>query len=386
MGVELPKRADVVIVGGGIIGVSVAYHLAAAGVDVVLLERGALASGSTSKALGGIRASFNHPVNLQMGKYGREVYGRFVEAFDQPINYVAGGYLYLIDDSVPMEHMEAAVSLQAEYGVNSRIIDPSEINAISPIVNAGAFVAALWSPDDAKAEPEPATQGYARAARAAGACLLTHIDVVGIDVDEGLIRSVITSAGTIATECVVNCGGAWAPGVARMIGWDMPITPYRRQVVTTVDMRDVEPHETLTIDLATSFYFHQEKQKFTVGYSDPLEAPGYQLAYDPTEWLPRMLEKAERAAPGLLDLGIQSGYAGLYAITPDHNQLIGEHAGVSRFLYAAGFSGHGFQMGPATGRIITSLYLGQEPFIDVSSLDASRFDGEYSGAREAFIV
>ncbi len=383
---DFPQRAEVVIVGGGISGVSTAYHLAVAGVDVVLIERGALASGSTGKALGGIRASFNHPANLQMGVYGREVYGRFAEEFDQPINFVPGGYLYLIDDTIPMEQIEAAVALQAGFGVNSRIIEPSEIHAISPLVNADAFVAALWSPDDAKAEPEPATQGYARAARTAGARLFTHVDLIGIETVDGSIHSVSTVAGSIATGCVINCAGAWAPAVAKMVGWDLPITPYRRQVVTTTDLPDIEPHETLTIDLATSFYFHQERRKFTVGYSDPREEPGYNLTFDPTDWLPRMLEKAGRAAPGLLELGIQSGYAGLYAITPDHNHLIGEYAGVNRFLYAAGFSGHGFQMGPATGRILSELFLGQEPFIDIAPLDAARFEGEYSSAQETFIV
>ncbi len=380
------EHAEVVVIGGGIIGVSTAYHLARTGVDVVLLERGALASGSTSKALGGIRASFNHPANIEMGLYGRHIYGRFVEDFDQPINFVAGGYLYLIDDTVPMEDIEAAVALQSEHGVDTRIIEPALIPRISPVVNTEAFVGALWSPDDAKAEPEPATQGFARAARSAGARLHTNTEVLAIEVDHDRIRSVVTSNGLIATDCVINCGGAWAPAIAEMVGWDLPITPYRRQVITTVDMPDVEPHETLTIDLATAFYFHQELRKFTVGYSDPLQQPGFNQAYDPSEWLPRMLERAKRAAPSLLDLGIQSGYAGLYAVTPDHNQVMGEYDAVNRFLYAAGFSGHGFQMGPAAGRILTELYLGETPFIDVSSLDAARFTDETTGRHETFIV
>ena len=384
--VEIPQSADVVIVGGGVIGASSAYHLANEGVDVVLVERGALASGSTSKALGGIRASFNHPANLQMGKYGREIYGRFHEDFDQPINYVPGGYLYLIDETVPMDAIEAAVELQHSYEVDTRLIEPAEIAAISPMVDPGAYVAALWSPDDAKAEPEPATQGFARAARAAGARLLTNLEANGIEVVDGQIQAVETAAGRIATDTVINCGGAWAPAVAQMVGWDLPIEPYRRQVVTTEELDGVAEHETLTIDLGSSFYFHQEKKKFTIGYSDPLEVAGFNQNYDPTDWLPRMMERAQRCAPGLLDLGIQSAYAGLYAITPDHNQVVGEYEGVSRFLYAAGFSGHGFQMGPAIGRIMSQLVRGQQPFIDIASLDVKRFDHEVVGAGEAFVV
>ena len=299
---------------------------------------------------------------------------------------MAGGYLYLIDETVPMDSIEAAVEFQHSHDVDTRLIDPSEIAAISPMVDPGAYVAALWSPDDAKAEPEPATQGFARAARVEGAELHTGTAVLGIDVVDDEIRAVTTSAGSVATGTVVNCAGAWAPGVAQMVGWDLPIEPVRRQVVTTEDLPTVEPHETLTIDLATSFYFHQEKQKFTIGYSDPLETPGFKTEYDPTDWLPRMMERAERCAPGLLELGIQSAYAGLYAITPDHNQLIGEYTGAGRFFYAAGFSGHGFQMGPATGRIMSDLVQGRTPFIDVSSLAVERFETATGGAGEAFVV
>ncbi|MDH3191029.1 MAG: FAD-binding oxidoreductase, partial [Acidimicrobiia bacterium] len=362
-------------------------HMARAGVDVVLVERGLLGSGSTSKAIGGIRASFNHPTNIEIGLYGRQVFSTFEEDFDQPVGYTKGGYLYLIDDTIPMEQMEASVALQNSYGVVSRLIDPAEAHRLSPMINQDHCVAALWSPDDGRAEPEAAVAGYARAARREGATLRTGVTVTGIEVQDGEIRSVETDHEIIETGTVINCAGAWAPQIGAMVGIDLPIEPYRRQVVITEDAAHTLPSlETLTIDLASAFYFHQEGRRFTIGFSDPAEKPGFNIRFDPTDWLPRMVEHAGRCAPDLLDLGIRSSYAGLYAVTPDHNQIVGEHTRIGRFLYAAGFSGHGFQMGPAMGRILTSLYLGEAPFIDVSSLGVERFEGEGSQRHEAFIV
>lgn len=380
-------NADVVIVGGGITGVSTAYHLARAGVDVILLERHLLGSGSTSKAIGGIRASFNHPTNIEIGLYGREVFSTFEKDFEQPIGYTKGGYLYLIDETIPLRKMEASVALQDSYGVGSRLVDPNEAKRLSPMINEQHCVAALWSPDDGRAEPESVVAGYARAARRAGASLMTGITVTGIEVVGGEIRAVATNREAIRTGTVINCAGAWAPAIGAMVGLDLPIQPFRRQVVLTDEAApSVTPNlETLTIDLASAFYFHQEGRRFTIGFSDPAESAGFKETFDPTDWLPRMMDLAARCAPGLLDLGIRSQYAGLYAVTPDHNQVVGEFEGVGRFLYAAGFSGHGFQMGPAMGRILTSLYLGETPFIDITSLSLDRFNQE-AGHNEAFIV
>lgn len=380
-------KADVVVVGGGIIGVSTAYHLAADGVDVTLVEKGLLGSGSTSKAIGGIRGSFNHPTNIEIGLYGREVYSTFEQRFGQPIGYTAGGYLYLIDETVPMAQIEAAVTLQGSYGVNSRIIAPEEARRLSPMIDPTSYVAALWSPDDGKAEPESAVAGYARAARAAGATLLTNVEVRGIDGVGNEIRSVDTTAGPIETSVVVACPGAWARQIGQMVGLDLPVDPVRRQVVVTDEAStDIPFLHRLTIDLSCAFYFHQEGRSFTIGYSDPNEEVGFKLNYDPTDWLPRMMDRAARCAPRLLELGIRSEYAGLYEVTPDHNQVVGEYDGINRFLYAAGFSGHGFQMGPAVGRILLDLYRGRQPFIDITDLSVERFQRPAATEHEAFIV
>ena len=198
----------------------------------------------------------------------------------------------------------------------------------------------------------------------------------GIEHDGGTITAVRTNRGTIATDTVICAAGAWSAQVGELAGVDLPVTPVRRQILTTGPVADLAPDIPFTIDFATSFYFHGEGRGLLLGMSDPDETPGFKLQMSDA-WLPRLGEVIERRAPRIAEFGIGSGWAGLYEVTPDHNGLVGEADGVSRFLYATGFSGHGFLMGPAIGEVMRDLYLGREPVIDVTSLDARRFaDGD----------
>jgi sarcosine oxidase, subunit beta len=181
-----------------------------------------------------------------------------------------------------------------------------------------------------------------------------------------------TSLGTIRTEVVVCAAGAWSARVGAMVGVDLPVVPLRRQILTTEPIAGLDPRTPFTIDFSTSFYFHSEGPGLLLGMSDPEETPGFKLGRS-DDWLPRLGEAIERRAPSVADVGIASGWAGLYEMTPDHNALVGEAPQVSRFLYATGFSGHGFLMGPAIGEVLRDLVLGTTPVVDVSGLDASRF-------------
>ncbi|MBB5868649.1 sarcosine oxidase subunit beta [Allocatelliglobosispora scoriae] len=366
--------ADVVVVGGGIIGVSCAYHLAAAGVRVTLVERDTLGAGSTSKAAGGARSAYTTRVNLEMGLHGIGEYAGFRARFGQEIDFHRMGYLFLIADAADLPEFERCSALQREYGIRSHIIGAEEAQRISPLISTDGIVAALWSPDDAKATPDAVVQGYARAARGHGARLLTGVEVTGIELDGGVVRGVRTGRGLITAGTVVVAAGAWSGAVGAMAGVDLPVVPIRRQVVFTgpVDGLGETP---LTIEMPTTLYFHREGPGLAVSYSDHDRAPGFDTRYEPGEWLDRLVELIGRRAPAILDAGIRSAWAGLYEVTPDHNQIIGEVPGMSRVLYAAGFSGHGFQMGPAAGAAIRDLYLGAPQAIDISSLDVRRFRG-----------
>ena len=159
-----------------------------------------------------------------------------------------------------------------------------------------------------------------------------------------------------------------------MAGVPLPVSPVRRQILYTEPIENLPEHVPMTIDFSTGFYFHREGQGLLMGMADPNETPGFKL--DATEdWIPALLEVAERRAPVITDAGIAGGWAGLYEVSPDHNAMVGEARAPARFLYATGFSGHGFLQGPAVGEIVRDLYLGREPFVDVSPLSADRFEG-----------
>ncbi|GAA2165854.1 NAD(P)/FAD-dependent oxidoreductase [Actinomadura napierensis] len=369
------SEADVVVIGGGVMGTSIAFHLAEAGVRVVLAERDELGSGSTCKAAGGVRAQFSDEVNIRLGARSLEAFARFGERPGQEIDLRRVGYLFLLSRPEDVAAFEESVALQNDLGVPSRMVSVAEARRLSPLIETGGLLAAAFSPDDGHCTPESVVLGYATGARRHGATLLTHCEVLGIDAAGGEIRAVETSRGRIAASAVVCAAGAWSARVGAMAGVALPVEPLRRQIAFTGPMPDLPRPVPMTIDFTTSFYFHGEGEGLMLGMSDPDERPGFALDRSDA-WLPRLTEAIAARAPRLLDAGLAGGWAGLYEVTPDHNALIGEDSAVSRFLYATGFSGHGFLQGPAVGEVVRDLYLRREPFVDVAPLHAARFAGD----------
>lgn len=373
MPTSLPSSASVVIIGGGVMGVSTAYHLAKAGVrDVVLIEKDELGSGSTCKAAGGVRAMFSDAVNIELGLRSLRTFESFSSEFDQEIDFHQVGYLFLLDSPDHVEAFEKTVALQNDIGVPSRMIEPAEAQALSPLISTEGLLAAAYSPRDGHCTPESVVLGYATAARRAGARMVRGCEVIEITVENDEITGVVTTQGTIRTDAVICTAGAWARRVGEMVGFELAVEPLRRQILTTDAMPGLDPKTPFTIDFSTSFYFHGEGRGLLLGMSDPDEQPGFNLGRSDT-WLPRLGEATARRAPAIADVGIAGGWAGLYEMTPDHNALIGDADSVSRFLYATGFSGHGFLMGPAIGEVMRDLYLGRTPAVDISGFDARRF-------------
>jgi sarcosine oxidase, subunit beta len=370
---SIPREAEVVVVGGGAIGTSIAFHLAEAGVDVCLLERDALSSGSTSRAAGGIRTQFSDPLNIAIGRRSIEAFSAFGERPGGEIDFNQVGYLFLLDRPDDVTLFERSVALQNDLGVPSRVVDAGEAGELSPLAGLDGVLAATFCPLDGHASPEAVVQGYAAGARAHGATIVTGRDVREVEVVHGKVQGVSTDAGSVATSCVVCAAGVWSPTIARTADVELPLEPVFREVVTTAPVDDLPERIPLTVDFSTGFYFHREGPGLLIGMADRNQPAGFDQPTDP-EWLERVTEVAARRAPAFLDLGIAHSWKGYYEVTPDHNGLVGEAPDVDRFLYATGFSGHGFMQAPAVGEIVRDLILGRESFVDISPLSAQRFE------------
>lgn len=375
---SLPEQAGVVIIGGGVMGTSIAFHLAEAGVaDVLLLEQDALGSGSTCKAAGGVRAQFSDPVNIALGLRGLDAFEQFPQRPGQEIDLRQPGYLFLLSTPEQVAVYEESVALQNAMGVPSRMLTPEEARVLSPAIDIDGVLAAAFHGRDGFCSPESVVLGYASGARRHGAVVRTGVTVTGMQVDGGEITAVETDGGIVRTSTVVCAAGAWSRDVGAMAGVDLPVEPLRRQILIseplTPELAALLPHTVpMTIDAGTTFYFHREGPGLMIGMSYQDETPGFKSQYS-EEWLPDLMAAMAMRAPALLDLGVAHRWVGMYEVTPDHNALLGESTQVSRFLYATGFSGHGFLQGPAVGEVIRDLYLGREPFLDVSPFSAERF-------------
>jgi sarcosine oxidase subunit beta len=377
----LPERADVVVIGGGVVGCSAAFHLAEAGLDVVLLERDSLGAGSSSKAAGGVRACFSDPVNVALGRRSLELLAGFGARPGGEIDLHRVGYLFLLTSPELVEEFGAAVEVHRSLGVRSSLIGPEDARALCPIATYDDVLAACWSPDDGTVTPEAVVAGYAAGARRLGARLVTGAEVVGAEVVGGEVRAVRVRHGggehVIATSTVVVAAGAWSAGVGDLLGVDLPVVPVRREIVVTGPVPGVPVEVTsrlpMTIDAATTFYLHGEGAGLLAGWSDPAVEPGFDLRRDPA-YTEGLVRHAAHRAPVLLDAELVGGWAGLYEVSPDHDGLVGEARSVSRVLYATGFSGHGFLQAPAVGEVLRDLVLGREPAIEVTALSVDRFD------------
>jgi sarcosine oxidase, subunit beta len=375
---RVPDHADVVVVGGGVMGVSAAFHLAEAGLtDVVLVERNDLGSGSTGKAAGGVRVQFSDELNIRIAQRSIEAFERFDERPGGDIGLHQVGYLFLLRDQSDVDVFERSVELQTSIGLPTRMVTAAQAAELCPVAYVGDVLAASFCPLDGYATPDAVVGGYARAARRLGATLVQRCDVLDIDVRHGTIEGVVTSEGRIATSTVLCAAGAWSREVGAMVDIVLPVDPFRRQIAYTEPIDWLPTTMPMTIDFATGFYFHREGLGLLMGMADDGDESTFDESFDPS-WVERLAETALTRIPQLDSVGFAGGWGGLYEVTPDHNAIIGEAPDVSRFLYATGFSGHGFLQGPAVGEIVRDLVLRREPFVDVSALDVSRFAGRDS--------
>ncbi len=369
----LPDTAEVVIIGGGVMGASAAFHLAEAGVtDVVLFDADQLAAGATAKSAGGVRLQFSDRINIELAQRSIDALERFAERPGGQIDLHQVGYLFLLDDPDDVAVFERNVALQQSMGVPSRMLTPAEAAELSPLADVTGVLAATFCPKDGHCSPEAVVHGYAFAARDMGARIVQFCPVTGIEQRDGAVTAVVTPRGAVRTSCVINAAGPWAAQIGAMVGVDLPVAPVSRPIWYTEPMPSRPSTVPMTIDFSTGFYFHAEGEGLLFGMADPDQPAGFDA---PTrrDWLERVGDVVARRAPALLEVGIAGGWDGFYETTPDHNALIGEVEAPSRFLYATGFSGHGFQLGPAVGEVMRDLVLCRPTTVDVTGFDVRRF-------------
>jgi sarcosine oxidase subunit beta len=372
------QTAEVVIIGGGIVGSSIAYHLTAAGCkDVLVIEREtAQGKGSTGKSMGGVRAQFSTPVNIQMSLYSIPFYASFDERLGYPAGYRPQGYLFCATNETHLAYLRTNYHKQIAMGLKDvRLISAAEIRDMFPQLRSDDIVGGSFCATDGFVDPYSAMIGFMTRATDQGAKLWKNAQVTSIDSDGKGIVTVQTSRGPVSTRKVVNAAGAWSKSVAAMVGIDLPVEPLRRMLVPTEPF-DQFPHTApMIIDMSNGFHFRPEALGFLLAWNDPEETPGYKMDFDPA-FIEKILTHAANRVPAFENLAVnpKRAWAGLYEMTPDHHPILGEAPGLPGFFLANGFSGHGVMHAPATGKILSDLILtGKTNLIDASLLGLSRF-------------
>lgn len=367
-------HADAVIVGGGIIGMSVAFHLAREkyGQIIVLEKELLLGTGATSKAAGGIRAQFSTKVNIQMSMLSEELFRRFKEDTGHDALFDQVGYMFLLQDDAEVAEFTKHYELQRSLGLNAELLKPEDIPQYAPHVSLEGIQLATFCHDDGLGDPHEFMSGYEHAARGLGVEIAFETEVTGIETNGGRVTKVNTNQGDIETPLVINCAGPQANLIAKMVGADCKIEPYRRQIVTTGELSWIEPYFPMVVDVKSGLYFHKESKGLLLGWANKDTAPGFDISIDP-DYTDAILEKALERIPRIEEAEVANQWAGLYETTPDHHGVIGREPSVEGFFYCAGFSGHGFMHAPAAGLITSQLLTGKEPSIDVAPLSVKRF-------------
>jgi sarcosine oxidase subunit beta len=372
------KSADVVIVGGGIVGSSIAYHLTDRGCsNVLVLEREAHQGlGSTGKSMGGVRAQFTSNVNIQMSLYSIPFLARFEELTGRPSGYRAQGYLFVASSDGHLEYLRANQARQVELGFKGvELLKPEDVLRIVPQLRGDDVVGGSFCPTDGFVDPYSVMNGFAARAVERGARIEKGVEVTAILRDANGVAGVGTTRGRVPTRAVVNAAGPWAAQLARMAGVQLPVEPLRRMLVPTEPFPQVAHEAPMTIDMATGFHFRPEGLGLLLAWNDPDEKPGFKTTFD-AAFVEKILRRAVERVPCFENLPVNParGWAGLYEMTPDHHAVLGPAPQVPGFFLANGFSGHGVMHSPATGKILADLILnGASTLVDTRVLGIERF-------------
>jgi sarcosine oxidase subunit beta len=373
--VELPTQADVVVIGGGVMGASSAYHLLKSGVhDVLLLEKESFfGQGATGRCAGGVRYQFATEVNVRLSIASLAMINEFKSETGQDPLYRKCGYLFVITDPADVPTFQRNIQMQNGLGVGTVWLSGDNVRSKLPTMRFEDALGGSWHERDGLADPNSIVMGYIKRIRELGGVALTDQEVLSIGVESGRITSVTTRSGSVACGSVINAAGPWMGLIGQMVGVEIPLEPIRRQMVTTTPLPELPEDFPFVIDFSRSLYFHREGEGILTGMSNPDEQAGFDQSID-EEWELIAMDAAAERLPMLNQAGRLAGWAGLYEVTPDAHPIFGRSP-IDGFWLVGGFSGHGFMHGPIAGKLMAEILTsGQAVSVDVSMLDLARFD------------
>ena len=373
------QTADIVIIGGGIVGASVAWHLTEAGCrNVLILEREAhQGKGSTGKSMGGVRAQFATKPNIQMSMYSIPFYAAFEERLGHPSGYRAQGYLFVATLPKHLEYLQGNNKLQKSLGLEqARMLSCDEVIAMVPQLRNDDILGGSFSPSDGFIDPYSVMVGFTTRASERGATIWRSTEVTAIHAQASGITGVETTRGPVSARVVVNAAGPWASEVAALAGIPLPVEPMRRMLIPSEPFDGISHEVPMVVDMSTGFHFRPESLGFLLAWNDPEEKMGFNTNFEPS-FIEKVLTLAADRVPCFENLAVnpKRAWAGLYEMSPDHHAIIGRVPELKGFFCANGFSGHGAMHAPATGRIVADLIVnGKTAVVDeVEVLSPARF-------------
>ena len=372
---EIPTSADIVIIGGGVMGASAAYHLASRGMkNLILLEREQFfGQGSTGRCAGGVRYQFGTEVNIRLSLESLPMLERFKEEIGPEIDYRKCGYLFVLTDEKDVTAFQRNVKLQHDLGVETEWLSSDEICKRLPMMNFEDALAGTFHQKDGLVDPNSIVMGYINAARKMGVKTFNNVEVTGIGLSRGKVEAVETTQGLMRTRTILNVAGPWSGQIGQMAEVHIPVSPIRRQMFTTTPLKEISNHFPFVIDFARSLYFHRDGEGLLIGMSNPNESPGFNYSVD-EEFEVINMEAALARMPLVEKASRTAHWAGLYEVTPDAHPIYGA-THVDGFYVCTGFSGHGFMHGPVSGKLMSEFILdGKFSTVDVTMLDLARFE------------
>jgi len=372
----MKNKADVVVIGGGVNGCSLAYNLVKRGVDVVVFEKKYLSSGATGACGAGIRQQWSTRENAELSINSVKIFESLSKELGEDIELRQGGYLIAIHDDKGMKQAEKNVNMQRSLGLKVDILDPGQINGVVPILDVKGMqaIGATFCPTDGHANPFKTTFAYANAAKRNGAKIYTHTNVINIKLNNKRISEVKTDKGSIKTNTVVNAAGVWSKEIAEMVGVKLPNIPFRKEIMATERFKPM--FEAMVISFKDGIYFSQQKEGQIVGgIPIPEERSGYKTI--PTfSFMQHMSRTLIRYAPVLKHVNMLRHWTGFYDVTPDARPILGETEEVKGFIQCHGFSGHGFMLSPMVIKLLSDFIVDGKTSDILESLNLNRFKGK----------